>query len=221
MTYTKHDSTDNQPPKISEKTINRMRWYLYALEEFARQDKMVAASHEIATKVGVKPGLVRKDLSHFGGFGRPSVGYNIAYLQRKIKEILRLNQVKNVAWVGAQRLVDDPALVQKFEESNCSIVAVFDTDPGKLGQRVGSLQVMDSGGMEQIIRNLEIEAAVISVAGDSPQELADRLAAGGVKAILNLTPVVILTPPEVAIRNLDLAGELLMLSYYCGAENGS
>jgi len=206
--------------RISEKTITRMRWYLYALEEYAKQGMMVVASREIADKVGVKSGLVRKDLCHFGGFGRPSVGYNIAYLQKKIKEILRINQVKNVAWAGAQRLADDPSLIEKFADSNCEIEAVFDKDSTRLGMRIGNLQVLGIGQVEAVVQNLGIKAAVIATLSDDAQEAADRLTAGGVKAILNLTPVVLVVPPGVAVRNVDLASELMMLSYYCGS-NGS
>ena len=206
---------------ISEKTIARMRWYLFALDEFAKQGMSVVASREIADKVGVKSGLVRKDLCHFGGFGRPSVGYNIAYLQKKIKEILRIDQVKNVAWVGAQRLTDEPALIEKFADSNCEIEAVFDKDSTKLGMRIGNLQVLGIGEVEAVVQNLGIEAAVIATLTDDAQEAADRLTSGGVKAILNLTPVVLVVPPGVAVRNVDLASELMMLSYYCGGNGGA
>ena len=206
--------------RISEKTITRMRWYLYALDEFTKHGMTVVASREIADKVGVKSGLVRKDLCHFGGFGRPSVGYNIAYLQKKIKEILRVNQVKNVAWVGAQRLADEPALIEKFADSNCEIEAVFDRDSTRLGMRIGNLQVLGIGEVEAVVQNLGIEGAVIATLSDDAQESADRLTAGGVKAILNLTPVVLVVPPGIAVRNIDLASELMMLSYYCGS-NGA
>jgi redox-sensing transcriptional repressor len=201
---------------ISDKTITRMRWYLFALDEFSKDGTIVVASHEIANKVGVKSGLVRKDLCHFGGFGRPSVGYNVAYLQKKIKDILRVNQVKNVAWVGAQRLADDPALVEKFAENKCDIVAVFDHDSGKLGLRIGNLQVMGAHQMEQVVNNLGIEAAVIAVTAEHAQWTADKLISGGVKAILNLTPVVLVVPQGVTLRNIDIASELMLLSYYCG-----
>jgi len=70
--------------------------------------------------------------------------------------------------------------------------------------------------MDQVVQNLGIEAAVISVPAEQAQWAADKLVAGGVKAILNLTPVVLVVPREVAVRNVDIASELMMLSYYCG-----
>ncbi|MCX6374555.1 MAG: hypothetical protein NTU88_00695, partial [Armatimonadetes bacterium] len=70
--------------RTSERTISRMRWYLSALDDFASRGVTVVASHHISEKVGVKPGLIRKDLCTFGDFGRPSKGYNVVYLQKKI-----------------------------------------------------------------------------------------------------------------------------------------
>lgn len=206
----------NSAARISEKTVARMRWYLYALRELEKEGLSVVSSQDIAEKVGVKSGLVRKDLCHFGGFGRPSIGYNIAYLQKKIEEILRVNEIKKVAWVGAQRLAEQPEVMRRFEESNCQVVAVFDADPSKLGLRIAELQVMGTADMEQVIRNLGIEAAVVACQSDDAQWTADRLVAGGVKAILNLTPTILVVPRGVAVRNVDIAGELMMLSYYCG-----
>jgi redox-sensing transcriptional repressor len=210
------DGDGGKKLRISDKTITRMRWYLFALDEFEKQNMTVVASREIAQKVGVKPGLVRKDLCHFGGFGRPSVGYHIGYLKKQIREILRINQVKNVAWVGVQRLTEDIGLARRCAENNCEIVAVFDSDPVRIGSRVENLQVMAFHGIEQVVSDVDVEAAVIAVPECNAQLVADRLIAGGVKAILNLTPAVLAVPPGVTVRSIDLVSELMMLSYYCG-----
>lgn len=66
------------------------------------------------------------------------------------------------------------------------------------------------------MQNLGIEAAVIASAGEEAQGAADKLVVGGVRAMLNLTPVVLVVPAGVAVRSVDIASELMMLSYYCG-----
>lgn len=215
------DDLPGDEEQISERTISRMRWYLYAMEGFTRQGISTVASHEIADKVGVKSGLVRKDLCHFGGFGRPSVGYNVAYLQKKIREILRLNEQKKVAWVGCRQLVDDPSMLVRCADRNCIITAIFDADPARVGTTIGELRVLSTDDMEESARNLGIEAAVIATSEEDAQQSADKLIAGGARAILNLAPTVVSAPPSVAVRNIDLAGELMMLSYYCGDSQNS
>lgn len=209
------DSSDFEE-QISERTISRMRWYLYALEDFARRGISTVASHEIAEKCGVKSGLVRKDLCHFGGFGRPSVGYNVTYLQKKIREILRLNEERKVAWVGSRRLADNPSLAKRLADRNCVIRAVLDFDPAQIGANICGLDVLDAGCLEQTVREMGIEAAVLAASEEEAQHATDKLVSGGVRAILNLTPTMVAVPPGVVVRNLDLAGELMMLCFKCG-----
>lgn len=199
--------------QISERTISRMRWYLYALEDYSKQGISTVASREIADKCGVKSGLVRKDLCHFGGFGRPSVGYNVAYLQKKIREILRLNEKRAVAWVGSRRLDCDQSLMEKFADRNYIIAAVFDFNPTMAGQRIGEQQVLHADDIEGAVSELGIESAVIATSEEDAQQAADKLIAGGVKVILNLAPTVVSAAPGIAVRNIDLAGELMMLSF--------
>ena len=199
--------------KTSERTISRMRWYLSALEDFASRGVTVVASHHISEKVGVKPGLIRKDLCSFGDFGRPSMGYNVAYLQKKIREILRVDETKKVAWIGADHFACDPDRVKKYAARNCTIAAVFDSTPAWIGKRLGDLQVLSTDEMEQTVRKLGIEGAIITCSQENAQELVTSLAAGGVRAILNLSPRVAAAPPEVFLRNMDVAGELLMLCF--------
>jgi redox-sensing transcriptional repressor len=202
--------------QISERTISRMRWYLYALEDCTRRGISTVASHEIAEKVGVKSGLVRKDLCHFGGFGRPSVGYNVTYLQKKIREILRLNEEKKVAWVGSRRLMDDLSVIERFADRNCVVTAIFDNDPAMAGTKVRDIEVLGMDHVDKVVRDMRIETAVVATSEEDAQQAVDKLISGGAKAILNLSPTVVSVPPGVAVRNIDLAGELIMLAYYCG-----
>jgi redox-sensing transcriptional repressor len=206
----------SEDQRVSERTIGRMRWYLYALDEFAARGSTVVSSYEIAEKVGVKPGLVRKDLCQFGAFGRPSVGYNVAYLQTKLREILRLNEARRIAWVGVRWLIDDPDVLAHFAESNCEIVAVFDGDPSRQGAKIGDLEVLESTAIAQTTQEMGIQAAVIATPAKDAQAAADTLVAGGVRAILNLTPTIIIVPEGIAARNVDPVGELLLLSYSAG-----
>ncbi len=60
--------------KISEKVINRLRWYLTALEYYKSEGCESVSSWQLAEKVGVNSSLIRKDLSRFGDFGTPSFG---------------------------------------------------------------------------------------------------------------------------------------------------
>ncbi len=203
------EQTNGTGEHISERTVSRMRWYLYALEELAATGMTTAASREIAEKVGVKPGLVRKDLCMFGGFGRPSVGYNIAYLRKKIREILAIDEEKRVAWIGSLCMVDHQSTIRRLSAQNCRVVALFDS--AEAGNTVGGLKVMKLDDLPNALPKLKIDVAVLAVEKDA-QQCADKLIGAGVNAILNMSPIMVTVPRGAAVRHLDLAGELVILA---------
>ncbi len=173
-------------------------------------------SWRLARKAGAASGVIRKDLSFFGGFGKRGVGYNVAFLRKKIGEILGLDQVKEIAWVGAERLMRDPGLLEQLTAHNCRIVAVFDTNSVQPGVHIDDLEVLDATLIRQVVRDLNVDAAVIACPQENAQWAADQLVSAGVKALLNLTGAVIIGPGHVFVRNVDLASELFALSYHCG-----
>ncbi|HUS81397.1 MAG TPA: winged-helix domain-containing protein, partial [Armatimonadota bacterium] len=59
---------------IPDPTLLRMCTYLRVLE---RQEGPTMSSAAIAEAAGVNAAQVRKDLSFFGEFGRPGVGYDV------------------------------------------------------------------------------------------------------------------------------------------------
>ncbi|MHB1000551.1 MAG: redox-sensing transcriptional repressor Rex [Armatimonadota bacterium] len=201
--------------KIPERTLTRLLTYLCALDDFERCGISTCSSSEIAKRAGVKSGLVRKDLCHFGGFGRPSVGYNVAYLRKQIRDILKVNDVKHTALIGARILLYDKDFIKKLAETNCLIDAVFDKYPNDYKGKTGYTDVLPIDSIEQIVKNIGINFAILSETGEETPLIVDNLTNGGVKAILNLTPSVINPPDGVTIRNIDIAGEMLILSYYC------
>ena len=201
----------------SDRVVSRMRLYLNALDEFAERGTDTVASWQLARKVGITASSIRKDLSIFGGFGKRGVGYNVSFLRHKIIEILGLDQIKHIAWVGSQRLIQDPVLTKRLQDHNYCIVAVFDTELERLGTRIGELQVMGVSNTREIVKNLDVDAAVIACADDEAQWAADQFISAGVKALLNLTATIITVPGDILVKNLDVASELFALSYYCGA----
>ncbi len=58
-----------------------------------------------------------------------------------------------------------------------------------------------------------VEIAVITTPADAAQDVADRLVAIGVKAILNFAPVKLDVPEDVTVKTVNLALELEVLSY--------
>lgn len=204
------------PNSPSQRVVTRMQLYLHALDEFAGTGITTISSWRFARKLGITPGLIRKDLSFFGGFGKRGVGYNVTFLRQKISTILGLDRVQHIAWIGGDKLVQDPQLPERLTAHNCRIVAVFDTDPERLGTHVGDLQVMQASMIGQVVKNLDVDVAVVACADEDAQWVADQLVSAGVTAVLNLTAAILVVPGNVTVHNLDVASEIFALSYYCG-----
>ncbi|MHB0913705.1 MAG: redox-sensing transcriptional repressor Rex [Armatimonadota bacterium] len=201
--------------KVSEKTITRLRQYLYAIDDYISQGMDRVSSEDISRKVGVKDYLIRSDFSQFGEFGRPSIGYDTTALRTQLQRILHLDVAKNMVWIGALHLAAEPSLIQHFERNSFKIVSVLDRDPSKFAGGIGNLQVLPLEQAAQTIAENEVGGAILSVAPEDAQPIADILIEAGIKGILNLSSAVIATPPTVCVRHLDILGELFALSYYC------
>jgi redox-sensing transcriptional repressor len=66
--------------------------------------------------------------------------------------------------------------------------------------------------MGEVIARFGIEIALLCVPANAAQETAERLAAAGVRGIINFAPVVLTLAQEVAVRNVYLDEELRALA---------
>src|ERR1700760_1395247 len=127
----------------------RLSRYLQVLSQARKMGKERISSQEIADYTNINATQIRRDLSNFGKFGKRGVGYNIDSLLSEIRKILRTQGQHNIALVGAGRLGEAVPSSPIFAEHGINVAAIFDTDPEKIGRRVGSVPVTDYGRLEQ------------------------------------------------------------------------
>jgi redox-sensing transcriptional repressor len=187
--------------------------YLRALEELEAGKIASVSSDQLAHRGGTTAAQVRKDLSHFGSFGKRGHGYEVAGLRAKLSSILGLEGSWQVALVGAGRigraLFEYPAFKRRGYE--CS--AVLDSDPLKIGQPIGALTIRPVGDLEQIVRDTATDLVILAVPVSAAQELADRAVQAGVRGILNFAPTRLRVPAGVPVTNVNLVIELEALSF--------
>jgi len=162
----------------------------------------------------MNPAQIRKDLAYFGEFGRKGIGYDVSYLIEKIKQILKLDRFLKIGLVGAGHLGIAISNYNQYIKENFSIRAIFDTDPQKVGQKIGSAEVFHLDDLQREIEDKGIQMGIITVPAQEAQKVADRLIDAGIRAILNFAPVNLKVPPNVYLRNADLTTELQSLAYY-------
>jgi len=73
--------------------------------------------------------------------------------------------------------------------------------------------VLDIAVLEKELVRRPLDMAVLVVPADVAQTVTERLVALQVKAILNFAPVQLSVPPDVEVKNVNLALELETLSY--------
>lgn len=199
--------------KVSEPTIGRLSLYLRLLVELKEAGVETVSSDELASQSGTTAAQVRKDLSVFGTFGKRGLGYEVEELEARVRDILGLETEWSVALVGAGRIGAALYGYENFRRQGFFIEAVFDKDPAKVGQRWDGLEVQPDDAMEAVVRDREIEIAVLAVPAGSAQPVADRLVASGVRGILNFAPTRLEVPSHVVVRSVDMALEMEGLSY--------
>lgn len=199
--------------RIPEATVSRLPLYLRVLTEAAAETDTIS-SEALAARAGVNAAQVRKDLSHLGSYGVRGVGYDVAYLLRQINRRLGLDGTRRVAIVGAGNLGQALASYGGFPSRGFHVVAAFDSDPAKVGRQVGSALVQPASLIKEVIRDKEVDIAIITTPAAVAQGIADTLVDAGVSCILNFAPTTVVAPEHVAVRQVDLGIELQILSFH-------
>ena len=199
--------------KIADPTVRRLSLYLRFLEEFAAQGMTTVSSTTLASRGGTTSAQVRKDLSFFGSFGRRGLGYPVPELVHRLREILGLGRTYRVVLIGAGKMGSALAQYRGFRQRGFEVVAIFDTDPAKIGKQWNGVMVRDMTSLESELPKAKVDIAVLVTPVEVAQDVADRLVKLGVRAILNFVPVQLSLPDQVLVRSVNLALELEALSY--------
>jgi len=198
---------------ISESTIGPLSVYYRTLKELAAEGHEPVSSHGLANRENLSPAQVRKDLSSFGTFGTRGLGYPTHLLRQRIGQILGLDRQWNVGLVGAGHLGSALLSYKEFQTQGFLFQAVFDNDRAKIGRRVSDLTVTDVQKLGEVIRRQKLDMIVIAVPAPSAQTVCNLAVEGGIKAILNFSPVRLHAPAGVIIRTENVAMQLEFLSY--------
>jgi redox-sensing transcriptional repressor len=178
------------------------------------------SSARLGELTSVNPAQIRRDLTYFGSFGKRGVGYDIQTLVERIQHILGSDHTHRLALVGAGNLGSAIAGYNGLRQHGFLVTSVFDNDPRKVGSRIGDIVVQPLEDMERTLRKQDIRIAVIAVPPEAAQDVTDRLAAAGVRVILNYTPVIVRVPEGVTLHNTDPVQELLHTLYYLSRQEG-
>ncbi len=207
-------NTQSVPPT----TVQRLPVYLRVLVQAQAMRMPVINSVQIAEMAGTNAAQVRKDFSYLGEFGTRGIGYDVDLLIAHLSKRLGLTQQRRVAIVGYGRLGSALQSYPGFQDRGMTVVAVFDADPDKIGKTFDGHTIEAISDLEEVARREGVEIAVLAVPATAAQEVADRLVAAGITAIMNFAPVRLSVPDGVVVRQADMAAELQILSFHLNPE---
>jgi len=197
--------------KVSPLAVPRLSRYYRALSD--SQEKEVISSWELAVLTGYSAAQIRKDLTNFGQFGTPGLGYPVQPLRQALRKILGMDRQWNVALAGVGRLGAALLGYKGFHAQGFRLVAAFDADPAKVGKTIENVMVFAAEKIEEIVRREKIQMAMVTVPVAAAPDMAARLVKAGVHSILNFAPVRLHLPSHITVHYVDMAMELEKLSF--------
>ncbi len=205
--------------KISESAVHRLSLYLRILEDLEREDQKTVSSEEMSGRSATTAAQVRKDLSLFGSFGKRGLGYDVAELSARLRKILGLDRRWRVALVGAGRI--GSALVEYggFAERSYDVVAIFDSDASKVGERWGGLRVRDISQFVSVAKDQGVEIVILAIPVEAVPSVMEYVEEAGVRGILNFAPTKLKVPESVAVKDVNMVMELEALSFALSQED--
>ena len=199
--------------KVPAVVIRRLPRYYRYLGELMKQGITRISSNALSQKMNVTASQIRQDFNYFGGFGQQGYGYNVESLHKEIGDILGLNDGDTLIIVGAGNLGRALANHTTFEKRGFKLIGIFDNDRRIVGSTINNIKVTSTDELEEFIKNNRVDIAILTLPKAAVQETAERLAAAGVKGLLNFSYTELNLPKDIAVSNVHLSDPLMFLSY--------
>jgi len=199
---------------ISPKQIERLILYRRILIAINTEEKTHIFSHELAKLTGFTPAQIRRDIMVVGYSGSPVHGYHLNELLNGISSFIDSAEVQNVALIGIGHLGRAVLTYFKGRRPKLSIAASFDNDESKVDRVIHGCRVYHTNILEKVIKEMNINVAILTIPAESAQDLADRVISVGVKGILNYAPIKLNAPPDVYIENRDMIMAVEKAAYF-------
>lgn len=170
-------------------------------------------SYTLGNETGVSPEQVRKDFSEYKIRGKQRGGYEIDVLLTELEIILRHTGMMNTILVGMGNIGQALASYNWLNQRNINIVATFDIDPQKYRKR-SETAIYPMNRLAEIISRFSVKVAIIAVPEISAQEVCNQLVVAGISGIVNFAPLILKTPQDVIVNNVNLYDEVESVFYW-------
>lgn len=201
----------NNISKIPIPVLQRLATYLPFLCE--QTLKQYIRSSDIARALGFTASTVRQDFRHLKVTGTAKRGYLVKSLAATIKDVIRPHNTRNVIVVGAGNAGKSIAAHEALQRYGFNVVAVADISKDLIGTMTGRFTISDVRDLPHLVRKNKIDIGIITVPTNAAQKVADHLILSGVRGLLNMAPVHVVTPRFVPVIDVRIVHGLLQLSH--------
>lgn len=198
---------------IPDKVINRLTLYHYILDEYNNESSEFISSTKIAELLNIDNSQVRKDMKYLNNTGKCRVGYNVKDLKLAIEQTLGFQKPKDAFIIGAGNLASALVKYDSFSNYGLNILAMFDNDPLKVGMTINNKEVYHISRLENLVKTLNVDIAILTVPRKYAQETALYLTNSGIKYIWNFVPCILDVPSDVKVWNENLIGNFLQFTH--------
>ncbi len=199
---------------ISMSVIRRLPRYYRFLSELNEQNVDRISSTKLAQIMNVTASQVRQDLNCFGGFGQQGYGYSVSQLKDEIKNILGLNNDYKAILIGAGNLGKAVAMHMNFEKLGFELIACFDNNENKVGQKLNNLVVKNESDLEEFCKHNHVDTAFLCIPRICVENILDKLYALGIKNYWNFSHYDINARySDTLVENVHLSDNLMTLCY--------
>lgn len=199
---------------ISNPTIERLSRLYILLGELEKDVCSTVSSADIGNYLGVKRTSIRKDLSFAGITGTAGASYRVSTLKQEIEHKLGFGKKRKSCVIGIGKLGSALLDTDIFESRGFDIVAGFDSNMNVLETRKTRVRLYPAYKIPEIVRQDNIEIAILCVPLKGVDISVERLVEGGVKGILNFTAANISEKAKgIAVKNIDIVNNLQVLSF--------
>ncbi|MDR1655406.1 MAG: CoA-binding protein [Treponema sp.] len=219
---------------IPEPARVRLLHLMRIMEKFAQP----LSSSRIEELTGWPSHTVRKDVSYLNGDGEGETGgahghfggnsgYEPRLLVPAIRSALGLDTERKFCVVGLGRLGSaflneeiSGSLEPEFSlGGEFELAAGFDKNVNRVEILKSTVPLYPAYKIGEVVGRFGIEIAILCVPAAEVQASAEKLAAAGIRGILNFAPVPLRLPPEIVVRNVFVLDELRELAIHmppCG-----
>jgi redox-sensing transcriptional repressor len=196
---------------VPEPTVRRLPNYLSHIKVLKKLGVESVSAPQIASDFNFDPTQVTKDLSYTGITGKTKIGYNINDLIKALEDFLGYNRVNLAFLVGAGNLGSALLKYEAFENTGLKIVAAFDTDLKKVGNKIGNIDIFHLDKFKNLAERIHCQIGIITTPAEVSQSVAEMMISWGIKAIWNFTPVIIKVPDGIIIENTSIYSNLAVI----------